>query len=538
VRRGGLALAIACAAALAAAAPAPAATFTVDTVLDEAAVAPTNDLVCDSAPGPALRCSLRGAIEEANGVAGVDEVVVPNLGPDYQLTLGGDGEDLGAEGDLDVRSGLTITGSGGPAIDGLANDRVIHVGPAATAPPLTLRGVEIRNGAGVDRGAGVYADSGTLALDAVTLTANAAQGIGTALGGGILVEPGGVHSITATTIYGNSATGSNDGNGGGVAVEAGAALAIDNSTISGNTAAGGSGGFGGGVYNSGGSVSLSHATMDSNVADGPDAQRGGTLAVAGGNLTLRASILSEGDGDFAERNCAVLAGTLTTLGANLEAPAPSPTTSECGLSGGAFDRLNSDAFLAPLADRGGPTLTHALLTSSPALDAIPSCFPFTTDQRKLPRPGGPACEIGSFERQVAAPPGARCFGKSPTVIADGLAKVIIGSPQGDVILGSGKVELIKGRGGRDLICAGKGNDKVYGGADADSIAGDAGKDRLFGQSGADLLLGNAGPDLLDGGAGRDVLNGGARRDTCRGGAADKRKNCEQPSPRVQAAPDA
>jgi hypothetical protein len=221
----------------------------------------------------------------------------------------------------------------------------------------------------------------------------------------------------------------------------------------------------------------------------------------------------------------VFTGSIATLGLNLEAPGPLPTQASCGLLVGAGDRLTPTAFLAPLADRGGPTWTHALLTSSPALDAIPTCFPFTTDQRKFARPGGPACEIGSFERQVASPPGTGCFGRLPTILGDGRA-AIIGTPGTDVIIGSGKAELIKGVGGRDFICGGKGNDRVYAGADADRVAGDAGKDRVFGQTGNDTLLGNAGTDLLDGGAGRDSLNGGSRIDVCRGGGADKRKNCE------------
>jgi uncharacterized repeat protein (TIGR01451 family) len=70
--------------------------------------------------------------------------------------------------------------------------------------------------------------------------------------------------------------------------------------------------------------------------------------------------------------------------------------------------------LAPLADNGGPTLTHALLPGSPALDAANpfaigalSCDP--TDQRGLPRPkdgdgdGVGRCDIGAFEQQTPLP---------------------------------------------------------------------------------------------------------------------------------------
>ena len=50
-------------------------------------------------------------------------------------------------------------------------------------------------------------------------------------------------------------------------------------------------------------------------------------------------------------------------GHNLEAPAVG-SFGQCGTSTGAEDRFSVDAALAPLADRGGPTHTHALLSSS------------------------------------------------------------------------------------------------------------------------------------------------------------------------------
>ena len=54
--------------------------------------------------------------------------------------------------------------------------------------------------------------------------------------------------------------------------------------------------------------------------------------------------------------------------------------------------------LGPLANNGGPTQTHALLTGSPAIDAVPSgCPPPNTDQRGVTRPVGPRCDAGAFE---------------------------------------------------------------------------------------------------------------------------------------------
>jgi hypothetical protein len=57
-----------------------------------------------------------------------------------------------------------------------------------------------------------------------------------------------------------------------------------------------------------------------------------------------------------------------------------------------------------LADNGGSTETHALVSESPAIDAVSdrSCGPLHTDQRGVPRQDGngdgvSACDIGAFE---------------------------------------------------------------------------------------------------------------------------------------------
>lgn len=61
------------------------------------------------------------------------------------------------------------------------------------------------------------------------------------------------------------------------------------------------------------------------------------------------------------------------------------------------DRSGVHARLAPLADNGGPTLTHALLANSPAIDAGDNAACPASDQRGLARPQGAACDIGAYE---------------------------------------------------------------------------------------------------------------------------------------------
>ena len=53
--------------------------------------------------------------------------------------------------------------------------------------------------------------------------------------------------------------------------------------------------------------------------------------------------------------------------------------------------------LGPLADNGGPTLTHALLAGSPAIDAADAAACPATDQRGVVRPRDAGCDVGAFE---------------------------------------------------------------------------------------------------------------------------------------------
>lgn len=58
---------------------------------------------------------------------------------------------------------------------------------------------------------------------------------------------------------------------------------------------------------------------------------------------------------------------------------------------------NTDPWLGPLADNGGPTPTMALLAGSTAIDAGDNSSVSPTDQRGVPRPFGAATDIGAYE---------------------------------------------------------------------------------------------------------------------------------------------
>jgi len=79
--------------------------------------------------------------------------------------------------------------------------------------------------------------------------------------------------------------------------------------------------------------------------------------------------------------------------------APPPINGNAIINPAAIDNI-----LAPLADNGGSTQTHALVEGSPAIDAG-DCITHpagTEDQRGEPRIQGNACDLGAFEGSVQA----------------------------------------------------------------------------------------------------------------------------------------
>lgn len=500
---------------------ADAATFTANSTADAAATGSLADDVCDSDPTPAVVCTLRAAVQEANADTAGDLILLPDLGPDYALSLGGPGENAALGGDLDVTNPLTIQGSIGTTINGGGLDRVLHVGPITGAPVLNLVLVEVRGGGNEAVGGGALVERGTITLDRVTIDGNNAQaGAGNAAGGGLWIASAGTHTITASTIAGNGASGATSAIAAGVGVQDPAAtLQATNSTISDNTATSALGAAEGGGLWTAGPASLTHVTLHENGANGAPDGVGGNLFAAGAAISLRATIISDGDAGPGTQNCR---GAFSSLGHNVEGHADG--RGQCGLSTGLDDRLVSTAGVAPLASRGGPTQTHALLGGSLALDAVLTCYPLTTDQRGARRPSAYACDSGSFERQLLAPR-KTCFGKPPTIFGFNAGERIEGTPLADVILGEGGNDKINGMGGKDRICGGTGSDRITGGTGDDKLAGESGNDRLFGKSGKDRLYGGGGRDTLNGGAGRDVLNGAGRKDKCVGGKKDVLRNC-------------
>ncbi len=370
---------------------ASAADFAVTSGADEVD-ADTNDGVCLTANG---NCTLRAAIQQANASAGADTVVLP--AGTYTLTRAGGGDE---NGDLDIKSDLTIAGegSGASVINGGALERVFEVHAGASADFI---GVTITNGLG-----GLLMTNAFVTITNSTITGNAGG-----LGGGI--EANGFQlTISNSTISNNTAS----LDGGGLHVQ-NTGLSISNTTISGNT-----GGItGGGIYlafDANATRTLTNVTISGNAAnDGAGVYAGSAFTAQSVTITGNAAA-SSGDGISGaaslfqtiiaangSENCFSPGNNIVSSGFNLD------DDGTCGLSQ-PTDLAVADALLGPLAGNGGPTLTHALLPGSPAIDAGPSNAAQCpgADQRGVARPldgdgdTNAICDIGAFEAEYVPPP--------------------------------------------------------------------------------------------------------------------------------------
>ncbi len=136
--------------------------------------------------------------------------------------------------------------------------------------------------------------------------------------------------------------------------------------------------------------------MQNSTFSGNGSSLGSGIAIFGG------SIASVANSIFANstrgNNCYL---TVVNGGNNID------DGSSCNFGSANSSMSNTDPFLGPLANNGGPTQTHALLSASPAIDGVtynsPNLSP-ATDQRGSTRPQGSGYDIGAYEVRNANPP--------------------------------------------------------------------------------------------------------------------------------------
>jgi len=304
------------------------------------------------------------------------------------------------EAEIVIDKDVILDGEGELTVDGKLEHRVFVV---ETGFEAGLRGIEATGGgllvAHSDRGAGI-SNSGTLTLTNSTVSGNTAVGI---VNSGTLTltnstvsehpEPGilnsGTMALTNSTVSGNI----------GAGIVNSGTMALTNSTVSGNPATG--------IFNKGGTLTLTNSTVSGNPAVGIF-NRSGTLTLT--NSTVSGSVTGDiGDplsGETAPSTTTTTNslvdgrcngnGDFLSTGYNIESPGDT-----CGFDPDVTDQVNvsaEDLKLGPLADNGGPTMTHALLPGSVAIDVIPTDMcEADKDQRGFPRDS--MCDVGAFEVQ-------------------------------------------------------------------------------------------------------------------------------------------
>src|SRR5438067_869325 len=260
-------------------------------------------------------------------------------------------------GELLINKNLTISGPG-------AN--LLTVRRSTDGIPADAPGFRIFN---------IASGNFNVALSGLTIT----RGSDVNFGGGIFNLSTGAVTITNCIISGNGASSFSGSNTSGGAIYNSGTVTITNSTISGNSVF--SSGFTGGASSGGGGIS-------------------------GGTVIARNTIIAK---NTAQNGGPDVYGPLSSQGYNLIGNGAGATITPAHSS----DQIGTasspiDPRLGPLQDNGGPTFTHALLNTSPAIDKGGGGTGITTDQRGRPRPvrydasipepaGRDGSDIGAFQ---------------------------------------------------------------------------------------------------------------------------------------------
>ncbi len=311
---------------------------------------------------------------------------------------------LGSQGSLVVRDCSFLDNA---AVNGGAID--------ANGAPVKIVDSRFRGNRAVvvDGGGGaVNQVSGPLTIDSSVITGNRSSGGGGGVSGQSIGHSS-VLKITDSTISNN--TSAIENGGGGVFAFGPEKTVITRSTIANNTFGGvRQAGAGGGIFNAG-HMTITDSTIAGNVAGGrrvPNAEAGAIFNAPGGTGRVTATTIAGnravGSG---ARGGGIVNGaqwvlTATIVAGNQGGNCVGPVRDggfdlenghSCGFTKQA---VHANPRLGPLAANGGATQTMALMPGSPAINRVAAANAAcrgTSDQRGVPRPQGPRCDIGAFE---------------------------------------------------------------------------------------------------------------------------------------------
>lgn len=303
-------------------------------------------------------------------------------------------ENLSIDRDLVIRGAgmvnTTLDGNGA-----VTNRRVVSI---ARDVRVDISDLTIQNGHALsgDNGGGGIRNRGALTLTNVALVNNVVSGTTSGDIGGA-ISPGG-YGDGSLVLHGCVIRGNTANRGGGIFFNS--SLHISNTLFYSNTASAGGG------LNNYGDATLINVTFSANRALNNGAGLTNNEVVTLTNCTLaenteRHAIASRGSTVLVNTllarnlpsNCS---GTVTSSGHNLD----DGDSCDFGATG---DITDTAALVGSLQDNGGSSWTHALLASSPAIDAGSQAACPVVDQRGWDRPfdgdddGTAVCDIGAFE---------------------------------------------------------------------------------------------------------------------------------------------
>jgi hypothetical protein len=338
--------------------------------------------------------TLRQAIFDANEIPGDNDTI--NFQPGLIGTILLDNGELWIRGNVELNGPgaglLTIDASGNDPTPDVGNgSRVLRLGgDVLTSITVAINDVTLTGGDTAGDGGGISNDAGsTLTVSDSVITGNAADDGGgvyngqfAALtinrstisynnafddGGGISNGPSLTITVSDSTISGNIAHGWGGGVFNAAALNSQYAFTIANSTVSGNHADG----VGGGGFNFAGVLAIKYSTITDNEA--LTALIGGIGSWGDTNTTsteVYSSIISGNSGNDVVHYTGIAgpSNTFLSQGYNLIGTGNSTSSPNAFNQPGDSTGVTNPE-IGPLADNGGPTQTHALLTGSPAIDA-------------------------------------------------------------------------------------------------------------------------------------------------------------------------
>ena len=318
-----------------------------------------------------------------------------------------------------VLDNITVTGNKGGSAGGVWIQGVRDV---------VLKNSQVTNNLAKQGGGGgivIQKDGATMTIMNTVISGNtAATGLGA--GGGIYNVFAGQTNIISSTISGNVSSGGENRDSGGGGIKTQSPMTITNSTISGNQTAAYGGGInvdtnyslhivnstisgnsatvgGGGIWAKDRSdFPATRSIANSTLVNNSSAGGGGIVRVGStdnGVFNLRNSIFANNTGSATGND---LKGFFDSQGYNLIKD-PTANTLNGSITG---NITGVDPQLAPLANNGGPTQTHALLAGSPAInvgnnvlavDQNGNLNPFDQRSNCYKRFVGGTVDIGAFE---------------------------------------------------------------------------------------------------------------------------------------------